>query len=1436
MTSSALSRVFIGVFVAVLVGLTPIRGAAAATGPRFELKAGDRVVLLGDTLIEREQQYGWIELMLTARFPDREVTFRNLGWSGDTPAGDSRFGLSLLQAGREPADEGWNQLVKQIEDAKPTVVILGYGMADSFSGEAGREKFKTNYQRLLDTITKISPSVRFVLLGPVRHETMGAPFADPAAHNVELDRTNAVVREIAAQRHAVFFSLYDALRKPMERAERSGGAKLTDNGIHLNSAGYRFVAEALEDHLLGDTPVGAWRTSVAAEPLRQAILKKNEWFFFRSRPENMAYIFGFRKKEQGNNAGEVLKFDEFITNEEKRIGQLRALRPGVNVPEVVLRVGNLNAKHTLQPRPNFTLADGLEATLWAENPLLHKPTQMNFDPQGRLWIASSEVYPQIEPGQAPSDKIIVLEDTTGAGHADKATVFADGLLIPTGVEPGDGGVYVAQSTELLFFKDTDGDGKADVRRTVLSGFGTEDTHHNLHTLRWGPDGRLYMNQSVYTRTDAETPNGVVRLKAGGMFRFDTRDQKMEILYRGWVNAWGHQFDDFGQSFVTDGAGFQGVSWAVPGATYRTLAPARRELASVSPGAYPKFSGIEIIRSPLFPDDWQGDIITCDFRAHRVVHFKISEQGSAFITREMPDMMRTTDGTFRPLDAKLGPDGALYIADWSNPIIQHGEVDFRDPRRDKEHGRIWRITAKGRAALPKVDFTKLDNTALLDRLLSKNGYEQAQAKRVLVERGAAKVQSDLAIWTSRHTDTAGKFQAIWANEAFNLPSGALIGDVLKSDDARFRAAVVRAMPVAGSLAPLTKLVAEVNPRVRLEAVRALGKLGTAQAAEVALTVLDKPMDAFLDYALWLTMNELAEPWLAAVRSGSWNFQGKENQLAFGLKAVEPTLAVDVLAQLLTERTLPRDGSGPWIELIASAGGPHELRRLFDALLVGGFDDAAAVRALTALTEASRLRAANPEGDLAKLGTLLESAPAKVRVAVVPLVGAWKLTALAPALVQFAGAPDTVTAERTAAFAALRDLGGASVITELRRLTREGTTPVIRREAVVALAGVDLPGAMPDVLAVLTATTDEGDAQALWRALLAVRGASGRLAADLQKTKIPVEVARAGLRPAREGGQHQALVQTLIKSARLSLSDAQLTPAEMQTLAKQALATGDAVRGERLYRRPDLACMACHAIGGAGGKVGPDLTSIGASAPTDYLVESLIYPNAKIKEGYHSVIITTKDAQELSGVITKETATEITLRNAANIEVPVAVKNIAKRISAGSLMPAGLIDGLVPEERLDLVKFLSQLGRPGDFDAAKGGVARSWNLYSVTAKNQEIGIRRVVGGDPVLDDWVPMITLVSGVLPGESITATYPSFTNTRGLYAATRFESARAGMVIFTLVGDVKDAWINGASVKPGAQFTAEVRAGTNTLVLQLNEAGVAAGIKLSAADVSFNSN
>jgi putative membrane-bound dehydrogenase-like protein len=162
------------------------------------------------------------------------------------------------------------------------------------------------------------------------------------------------------------------------------------------------------------------------------------------------------------------------------------------------------------------VAEGYEVTLFASDPAIRKPLQINFDPAGRMWVSSSSVYPQIRPGEIPDDTVTILDDTDGDGVADVSRVFSAGLHMPTAVLPGDGGCYVANATEMLHLADSDGDGVADTRRTVLSGFGTEDTHHLIHTFRWGVDSRLYFNQSIYIHSHVETPQGVRRLNGGGI--------------------------------------------------------------------------------------------------------------------------------------------------------------------------------------------------------------------------------------------------------------------------------------------------------------------------------------------------------------------------------------------------------------------------------------------------------------------------------------------------------------------------------------------------------------------------------------------------------------------------------------------------------------------------------------------------------------------------------------------------------------------------------------------------------------------------------------------------------------------------------------------------------------------------------------------------------
>jgi putative heme-binding domain-containing protein len=1444
-----------GVWAWLWIALVGVAWGASPTQPpatgAFELRNGDRVLFLGDTLIEREGTMGHLETALTLAFADRDVTFRNLGWSADVPTGRSRASFDWSRG-----EENWfTNLVGQVAAVKPTVVFLGYGMSASFDGPAGLDKFVRDTDRLLDRIVAdAAPAApRFVILGPVRHEDLGAPLPDPAAHNTSLALYNEALRQIATRRAAPFVDLF----KELPHGTRP---PLTDNGIHLTDGGYRRMAQTTV-RLLG------LREQPAHEALREVILKKNELFFNRWRPENSTYLFLFRKHEQGQNAREIPQFDPLIAEQERQIATLRRQPPASKAPAAAAGA-TPRIDPTPQSHPTFELAPGLEINLYAENPKLYKPIHMNFDAQGRLWVASSSVYPQIKPGQTADDSVIVLEDTNHDGVAETSRVFADGLLIPTGVEPGDGGVYVGQSTELLHFKDTNGDGRADVRRTVLSGFGTEDTHHILHTLHWGMDGQLYMNQSIYIHTHTETPNGVVHLNSGGILNLRPSTLELGIHLKGLVNTWGHQMDIWGQSFATDGAGIEGINYVVPQAMYFTYAGARRILGSVSPGTYPKFCSLEILYSPVFPEDWQGSMVTCDFRAHRVVRFAISEQGSAYVTQEMPDLVRSQDATFRPIDVKLGPDGALYIADWSNPIIQHGEVDFRDPRRDKEHGRIWRVTRKGGPVVPVKDLTKASTSDLLGLLTGPSGFHREKARRVLTERGKS-VLPTVRKWVAAQKDERAQLEGLWLHQAVDEVNEPLLARLLSAKDGRVRAAAVRVLAFWGHrvspevrkgetrvarfareadvpaaqqehvLELLAPRVADDHPRVRLEALRALARFPTARAAELALSALDHTMDNHLDYALWLTINDLSAPWLAALKSGSWKIEGREKQLEYGLRAIEPAQAGQVLEQILAQHPLDRDGSGKWIELIGQAGGPPELRRLFDQAASGGFSEGAVARALAALDNAARVRKVTPAGGrLERVGDFFRSASEPVQVAAVRLAGAWRnLGGKAADLKSMATGTATSPALRSAVLETLKDIGGSQAVEILTALSGDAVPPAIRHQAVIALAGVKLDAAVgPAVQALLRAGSD-AEAYGLWRSLVAIRGAAPLLTHALPKSGIPPMVAKAGLRAARESGRSEPdLVLALTRGADLAEGEASLSDSELKAMAAQVLKAGDPNRGEEVYRRLQLGCQTCHSIGGAGGKVGPDMTSIGASAPVDYLIESVWFPNRKVKEGFNSTLIETKDGLELSGILLREEADRVVLRDTAGGEVAVAKNNIEKRTTGGSLMPAGLIDGITPAERLDLFRFLSELGKPGSFDASKGNVARGWKLRPGNHQDEQFGVDKMVARPLSEAGWGTAWSYVDGRLPRYDLqqAGNVQRYIGLIGIYAATRLQVPKAGPVRLRLEGcENASVWIDDKPVPAGREPGVDLSSGTHTVVVRLDPKNLPEFLRVASPDGTF---
>jgi hypothetical protein len=287
----------------VLVGLLLLPGGVRAAEEKpFELRDGDRVVLIGGTFIEREQSYSYLETLFHVAWPERKFTVRNLGWSGDNVFGASRGYF-------EGADAGFARLTKIVHELKPTVIVIGYGMTESFEGEAGLPQFRAGLSRLLDMLKDLNAR-ETILIGPIRHEQFNRPLPDPTEHNRSIALYANAIKDIAATRGHRFIDLQDLT---------AGAASLTDNGIHLTRDGYLAAGQSVMKKLGLPIPTASPEIS---EKIRRLSIQKNVQFFNQWRPANETYIFGFRAYEQGKNAVEMPQFAKPIEKLEDEINTL----------------------------------------------------------------------------------------------------------------------------------------------------------------------------------------------------------------------------------------------------------------------------------------------------------------------------------------------------------------------------------------------------------------------------------------------------------------------------------------------------------------------------------------------------------------------------------------------------------------------------------------------------------------------------------------------------------------------------------------------------------------------------------------------------------------------------------------------------------------------------------------------------------------------------------------------------------------------------------------------------------------------------------------------------------------------------------------------------------------------------------------------------------
>lgn len=828
----------------------PEKTEPVVTSLPLELKKGDRIAFIGNTLLDRSQDFGYFESFLHQAHPDHELVVRNFAWSAD-------------EVDLQPRPDNFATVKQHLTREKIDVVFAAFGFNESFAGVEAVDSFKARLTTwLIDLKTSAlngERAPRIVLLSPIANENVeGVPAAD--LNNETLATYSKAMAEVARAEEVGFANLFNATRSAMDDPE----SDLTFNGAHLVDAGYQVFA----DHLFRET-FGESAPEID-EALRAVIIDKNRQYFRRYRPLNTFYYTGGRNKRYGylDFLPAMRNFEIMTANREKRAWEIARGRDfgdepvdDSNVPTLDEVAQGRGANEWLSPADElkaFRVDPRFEVNLFAseeEFPEIACPIQMRWDARGRLWVSCSTTYPHVYPGQEPNDKIVILEDTDWDGKADKSTVWADDVHIPLSFELFRDGIYVSEEPDLSLLRDTDGDGKADWRRKVLTGFGCEDSHHALHDFVWTPDGELLFRESIFHNSQVETPYGPIRAKNSAWFQFRSDNQKL-VSFGAYpnTNPWGVTFDDWGHHVASHPIFASAFHATNP--PYPTQHP---KAAGIP--AYSGVCGHEFVDFPMWPEALQGGFVKVRYKpTNRVEIHQWVENDDHFTEEYVGDLIFSENLSFIPVDLRYGPRGAMYVCDWYNPVKGHAQYSLRDPRRDRKSGRIWRIVPKGAKLQDPPAIAEAPIVQLLENLKRPEYRYRYWSKRELRDaHEAADVAEALDAWVDELDPEGDRYrhhqvEAIWAYRGIGESRPDLLVDVLQSDEAMARAAATRQLrywheDLGDKAIPLlAKAANDENGIVRLEAANAASYLGSKESLEAILGALDHPMGNHLKYAM------------------------------------------------------------------------------------------------------------------------------------------------------------------------------------------------------------------------------------------------------------------------------------------------------------------------------------------------------------------------------------------------------------------------------------------------------------------------------------------------------------------------------------------------------------------------------------------------------------
>ncbi len=878
----------------------PSAEPAPATSARAQNVAppatGERIVLIGNGLAERDVYYSRIETELHLRYPNEALFLRNMGHVGDTPG--FRPHPSRVSQWAFPGAEKFHP-DKQIHKGKgffstpdqwlthlkADTIVAFFGYNESFDGPSKVANFEAELdawvQHTLSKAYNGKAAPRLVLVSPIAFENQSAKRDLPTGdkENANLILYAASVETVAKKRGLTFIDLFSPTQALFHQAKQP----LTTGGFVPNEEGYKLIGEIIATGLYGHQS----RASKADPELVNAAVKQKDWLWNNDyNLVNGVHAHGQRYNPYGpqNYPDEVKKTREMAALRDALIHDVATSKrtdlvvddskthPLPAVPtnyQPSVKNGSEKYLYGQDALKSLTVPQGYKVELFAsekEFPNLANPMQLSFDDKGRLWVAVMPIYPHYRPGDAlPDDKLLIYEDTNGDGKADKETIFADKLHLPIGFEFAPEGVYLSQEPNLVLLRDTNGDDKADSTEIILGGFDTHDTHHAISAYTADPSGAFMLCEGVFLHSNVETPYGPVRCVDGGFFRYSPQRGMLErTIQMSIPNPWGFVFDKWGQDLFLHTSGTS-MNWGLPvsvKSTFGSKTPSTPDLVPQGQSVRPT-SGLEVVSSRHFPDEVQGDLILCNAIGFLgIKQHQIEDDGTGWKTTFRHDLLKSTDGNFRPVDLEFAPDGSLYVIDWHNVLIGHMQHNARDPLRDHVHGRIYRITYPSRPLIKPAQVEGAPIANLLNNLKEPELRVRYRTRRELRGRDVKEVLPAVKTWAAEQQDVHAKLEALWVTWGMNQADEPLLRELLASSDFHARAAAVRVLRynthrIPDHAALLERAAADEHGRVRLEAIVAASWLpDIAAAKKIVATASSKPLDVWSKEAAKTAMDRLS----------------------------------------------------------------------------------------------------------------------------------------------------------------------------------------------------------------------------------------------------------------------------------------------------------------------------------------------------------------------------------------------------------------------------------------------------------------------------------------------------------------------------------------------------------------------------------------------------